>query len=130
MEQSTTSVLMWAWKISPALATGNTVILKPSENTPLTALRCCEFVNEAGFPPGVLNIVNGYGPTVGQAISEHMKIEKVAFTGSTLVGRKVMEAASKTNLKTVTLELGGKGPNVIFDDADLEQAVNWASHGI
>ena len=90
----------------------------------------CALVQEAGFPPGVLNIVTGYGPTAGAAISSHMKIEKVAFTGSTLVGRKIMEAAAKSNLKTVTLELGGKSPNIIFDDADLDQAVNWAAHGI
>ena len=90
----------------------------------------CALIQEAGFPAGVVNIVTGYGQTVGAAISSHMKIEKVAFTGSTLVGRKIMEAAAKSNLKAVTLELGGKSPNVIFDDADLDQAVNWASHGI
>jgi aldehyde dehydrogenase (NAD+) len=123
-------LLMWAWKIAPALATGNTVVLKPSEFTPLTAIRMCSILQEAGIPDGVVNIVTGYGPTVGAAISSHMKIEKVAFTGSTLVGRKVMEAAAKSNLKTVTLELGGKSPNIIFDDADLEQAVNWTAHGI
>jgi len=122
---------MWAWKIAPALATGNTVVLKPSEFTPLTALRMCEIVaNETPIPPGVINIVNGYGPTAGAAISSHLKIHKVAFTGSTLVGRKIMEAAAKSNLKTVTLELGGKSPNIIFDDADLDQAVNWAAHGL
>jgi len=87
-------------------------------------------VHEAGFPPGVVNIITGYGNTVGQAISEHMRIDKVAFTGSTLVGRKVMEAAAKSNLKPVTLELGGKSPNIIFNDANLEQAVNWSAHGI
>ena len=90
----------------------------------------CSIVQEAGFPPGVLNIVTGYGPIAGQAISSHMKIAKVAFTGSGLVGRKVMEEAAKSNLKPVTLELGGKSPNIIFDDADLDQAVNWAAHGI
>jgi aldehyde dehydrogenase (NAD+) len=90
----------------------------------------CALVQEAGFPAGVLNLVTGYGPTAGAAISSHMKIEKVAFTGSTLVGRRIMEAAAKSNLKTVTLELGGKSPNIIFDDADLDQAVNWAAHGI
>jgi aldehyde dehydrogenase (NAD+) len=90
----------------------------------------CALIQEAGFPPGVVNIVTGYGQTAGSAISSHMKIEKVAFTGSTLVGRKIMEAAAKSNLKTVTLELGGKSPNIIFDDADLDQAVNWAAHGI
>ena len=121
---------MMAWKLGPALATGNCIVLKPSEFTPLTALRMCSLINEAGFPPGVVNVVTGYGNTVGQAISEHMNIDKVAFTGSTLVGRKIMEAAAKSNLKNVTLELGGKSPNIIFNDADLDQAVNWASHGI
>ncbi|KAF7320219.1 Aldehyde dehydrogenase [Mycena kentingensis (nom. inval.)] len=123
-------LLMLAWKLGPALATGNTIILKPSEFTPLTALKMCSLIKEAGFPDGVVNVLVGYGQTVGQAISEHMGIEKVAFTGSTLVGRKVMEAAAKSNLKNVTLELGGKSPNIVFDDADLEQAVNWSAHGI
>jgi len=123
-------LIMFAWKIAPALATGNTIVLKPSELTPLTAIRMCALIQEAGFPAGVVNIVTGYGPTVGAAISSHMKIGKVAFTGSTLVGRKIMEAAAKSNLKPVTLELGGKSPNIIFDDADLDQAVNWAAHGI
>jgi aldehyde dehydrogenase (NAD+) len=123
-------LLMLSWKIAPALATGNCIVLKPSEFTPLTAIRMCSIIQEAGFPPGVVNIITGYGNTVGQAISEHMKIDKVAFTGSTLVGRKIMEAAAKSNLKNVTLELGGKSPNIIFNDADLEQAVNWAAHGI
>ncbi|KAH9475747.1 Aldehyde dehydrogenase [Psilocybe cubensis] len=123
-------LLMLSWKIAPALATGNTIVLKPSEFTPLTALRMCELIKEVGIPDGVVNIVNGYGNTVGAAISSHMKIDKVAFTGSTLVGRKIMEAAAKSNLKTVTLELGGKSPNIIFDDADLEQAINWSVHGI
>ena len=90
----------------------------------------CALIQEAGFPPGVVNVVTGYGQTVGSAISSHMKIGKVAFTGSTLVGRKVMEASAKSNLKPVTLELGGKSPNIIFDDADLDQAIKWASHGI
>ncbi|KAG2030715.1 aldehyde dehydrogenase domain-containing protein [Suillus americanus] len=123
-------LLMMTWKIGPALACGNTVVLKPSEFTPLTAIRMCHLINEAGFPPGVVNVVTGYGNTVGNAISSHMKIEKVAFTGSTLVGRKIMEAAAKSNLKNVTLELGGKSPNIIFDDADIEQAVNWAAFGV
>jgi len=121
---------MMSWKIGPALATGNTIVLKPSEFTPLTALVVADMVRQAGFPAGVLNVLVGYGHVVGQAISEHMDIDKVAFTGSTLVGRKVMEAAAKSNLKSVTLELGGKSPNIIYDDADLEQAVNWASHGV
>ncbi|KAI6135583.1 aldehyde dehydrogenase [Pisolithus croceorrhizus] len=123
-------LLMFAWKIAPALATGNTVVLKPSEFTPLTAIRVCHLAKEAGFPPGILNVVTGYGNTVGNAISSHMRIHKIAFTGSTLVGRKIMEAAGKSNLKNVTLELGGKSPNIIFDDADLEQAVHWAVLGI
>lgn len=87
-------------------------------------------VHEAGFPPGVFNVVTGYGPTVGSAISSHLSIDKVSFTGSTLVGRKIMEAAAKSNLKQVTLELGGKSPNIIFNDADLEQAASWSAHGI
>ena len=121
---------MMIWKIGTALATGCSIILKPSEFTPLTALLAAKLSEEAGFPPGVINIVNGYGHTVGHAISHHMHIEKVAFTGSTLVGRKVLEAAAKTNLKEISLELGGKSPNIIFDDADLTQAVNWAAHGV
>jgi len=87
-------------------------------------------IQEAGFPPGVINVVLGYGPTVGQTISEHPRIEKVAFTGSTLVGRSIMKAAATSNLKKITLELGGKSPTIVFDDADIEQAVNWTAHGI
>jgi aldehyde dehydrogenase (NAD+) len=121
---------MMTWKIGPALATGCTIILKPSEFTPLTALRMCSFIKEAGFPPGVVNVLVGYGSTTGHAIASHPDIDKVAFTGSTLVGRKIQEASAKSNLKTVTLELGGKSPNIIFDDADLEQAVNWAAFGV
>ncbi|GLB39770.1 putative aldehyde dehydrogenase family protein [Lyophyllum shimeji] len=117
-------------KIAPALATGNTIVLKPSELTPLTALRFADLINEAGFPPGVFNVVNGYGPTVGAAIAAHPEIRKIAFTGSTLVGRSIMRAAAESNLKSVTLELGGKSPTIIFDDADLEQAVKWASMGV
>jgi aldehyde dehydrogenase (NAD+) len=123
-------LLMWAWKIAPALATGNTVVMKPSEITPLTAIRMCGILKEAGIPDGVVNIVTGYGITAGQAISSHMKIEKVAFTGSTVVGRKIMEAAAKSNLKKITLELGGKSPSIIFDDADLDETIEWATHGL
>jgi len=121
---------MWSWKISPALATGNTIVMKPSELTPLSAIRMCAIMKEVGIPDGVFNLVTGYGTTVGKAITSHMKIEKVAFTGSTLIGRKVMEAAAKSNLKNITLELGGKSPTIIFDDADLDEAVKWAAHGI
>ena len=117
-------------KVVPALATGNAVVLKPSEMTPLSALKIVELITEAGFPPGIVNIVNGYGPVVGQALSEHLKVDKISFTGSTLVGRKIMEAAGKSNLKRVTLELGGKSPAIIFDDADLDQAVKWTALGI
>ncbi|KAI6040403.1 aldehyde dehydrogenase [Pisolithus marmoratus] len=123
-------LVMFAWKIAPAFATGNTVVLKPSEFTPLTAIRMCHLVKEAGFPPGVLNVVTGHGNTVGSAISSHMRIHKVAFTGSTPTGRKIMEAAAKSNLKNITLELGGKSPNIIFNDAVIEQAVNWAKFGV
>nr|GAT55247.1 predicted protein [Mycena chlorophos] len=124
-------LLMLAFKIGPALATGNTIVLKPSEITPLTALKMCSLIQEAGFPKGVVNVLVGYGPTVGAAISEHMDIHKIAFTGSTLVGRKIMAAAGASNLKAVTLELGGKSPNIVFDDAgDLDQVVKWCLHGL
>ncbi|KAJ8081849.1 hypothetical protein PM082_007695 [Marasmius tenuissimus] len=123
-------LMMMCMKIGPALATGNCIILKPSEFTPLSALKMCTLVKEAGFPPGVLNVLVGYGKTVGAAISSHKDIEKVAFTGSTVTGRSIMEAAAKSNLKNVTLELGGKSPNIIFNDADLQQAVDWSFFGI
>jgi aldehyde dehydrogenase (NAD+) len=121
---------MLAWKVGPALATGNTIVMKCSELTPLTALFFCKLCTQAGLPAGVFNLLVGYGPIVGAAISEHMGIQKVAFTGSTLVGRKIAEAAAKSNLKNVTLELGGKSPNIVFDDCDMEQAVNWTAYGI
>lgn len=116
-------LLMQAWKLAPALATGNTVVLKTAEQTPLSALRLGELIIEAGFPPGVVNILSGYGPTAGAAISHHMDIDKVAFTGSTEVGHLIMEAAAKSNLKRVTLELGGKSPNIVFADADMNAAI-------
>jgi aldehyde dehydrogenase (NAD+) len=121
---------MLAWKIGPALATGNTIVLKPSELTPFTALKVAEYVAEAGFPAGVVNIVNGYGNTVGQAISEHPHIRKVAFTGSTLNGRKILKAAAESNLKVVTLELGGKSPVIVFDDVNVESVAEQAAIGI
>ena len=117
-------------KLAPALATGNTVVFKPSELTPLSAHKLGELVNEAGFPPGVVNIVTGYGNAAGQAMAESMGIRKIAFTGSTLTGRKIMEAASKSNLKRVSLELGGKTPAIIFEDADLELAVAQNNLGV
>ena len=116
-------LLMQAWKLAPALATGNTVVLKTAEQTPLSGLRVGELILEAGFPEGVVNILAGYGPTAGQAIARHMDVDKVAFTGSTEVGHLIMQASAETNLKRVTLELGGKSPNIIFADADMEQAV-------
>ncbi|TDU28899.1 phenylacetaldehyde dehydrogenase [Panacagrimonas perspica] len=122
-------LLMAAWKIGPALATGCTVILKPAEETPLTALRLGELLLEAGVPAGVVNIVTGFGETAGAAIAEHPGIDKVAFTGSTEVGKIIVRAAAG-NLKKLTLELGGKSPNVIFDDADIEQAVAGAANAI
>lgn len=99
-------VYMFSWKVGPALATGNTIVLKPSEFTSLSALRVCALIVEAGFPPGVVNVVPGYGKITGKAISTHMSIEKVAFTGSTVVGQEIMKDSASTNLKKVTLELG------------------------
>ena len=113
------------WKLSPALATGNTVVLKPSELTPLSALMLAAFIKEAGFPDGVFNVVTGYGATAGQALVEHPLVGKVSFTGSTLIGRKIMETAAKTNLKRISLELGGKSPAIVFNDADIDQTVKW-----
>jgi aldehyde dehydrogenase (NAD+) len=123
-------LLMFAWKLAPALASGCTIVIKPSELTPLTACYMTKILAEAGIPNGVVNVVNGYGPTVGNALSGSNTIDKVAFTGSTAVGRKVMESAAKSNLKKVTLELGGKGANIIFDDCNLDDAVRYAAQGI
>src|SRR5438552_15023248 len=120
---------MAAWKLAPALACGNTTILKPAEQTPLTALRLGELICEAGFPEGVVNIVTGFGETAGAALAAHMDVDKIAFTGSTEVGRKILHA-SEGNLKKVTLELGGKSPNIIFPDADLKYAVRGAMNAI
>ena len=119
-------LLMQAWKWGPALAAGCTVVMKPAEQTPLSALRVGELAMEAGFPEGVINIVPGFGETAGAAVAEHMDVDKVAFTGSTEVGKLIMQAAGRTNLKRVTLELGGKSPNIIFADADLEAAAAGA----
>jgi acyl-CoA reductase-like NAD-dependent aldehyde dehydrogenase len=120
---------MAAWKLAPALACGNTVVLKPAEQTPLTALRLGELICEAGFPDGVVNIVPGFGETAGAALAAHLDVDKIAFTGSTEVGRKILHA-SEGNLKKVTLELGGKSPNIIFPDADLKYAIRGAMNAI
>ena len=122
-------LLMASWKLAPALACGNTVILKPAEQTPITALRLGELIMEAGLPEGVVNIVTGFGPTAGGAIAAHPDIDKVAFTGSTEVGKEILKA-SAGNLKHVSLELGGKSPNIIFPDADMQQAVFGSMMGI
>ena len=121
-------LLLATWKLGPALACGNTVILKPAEQTPLTALKLGRLAVEAGFPPGVLNIVTG-GPETGRAIVRHKDIDKIAFTGSTSVGKEIMRSAADT-LKRVTLELGGKSPNIVFADSDLDSAVKGAINGI
>lgn len=122
-------ILMTAWKWGPALATGNTIVMKPAEQTPLTCLRLGELALEAGFPPGVINIVPGYGPTAGAAIVKHPLVDKVAFTGSVETGQRIMADAALT-LKRLTLELGGKSPNIIFADADLDAAISGAEFGL
>ncbi|XP_076482385.1 aldehyde dehydrogenase 1A1 isoform X2 [Bombus vancouverensis nearcticus] len=122
--------LMLAWKWGPALATGCTIVLKPAEQTSLSALYAAALAKEAGFPPGVINVITGYGPTAGAAIAEHPGIQKVAFTGSTEVGHLIMAASAKSNLKRVSLELGGKSPLVIFDDVDIEKAAEIAYNAI
>jgi aldehyde dehydrogenase (NAD+) len=104
--------------------------MKSAEQTPLSALVFAQYVKEAGFPAGVFNLLSGFGKTAGAAISAHMDIDKVAFTGSTLVGRQIMKAAASSNLKKVTLELGGKSPNIVFNDADIEKAIDWVNFGI
>ena len=123
-------VLMQSWKWAPALAAGCTVILKPAEQTPLTALRIAELAMEAGFPDGVINVVPGFGPTAGAAVARHMDIDKIAFTGSTVVGKEIMKAAAESNLKRITLELGGKSPNIIFADADLKTASTFSYYAL
>src|SRR5271169_2249033 len=122
-------LLMAAWKLGPALATGCTVVLKPAEQTPLSALLLAELVAEAGFPEGVVNVVSGYGETAGAALAAHADVDKVAFTGSTEVGKLILQAAAG-NLKKVSLELGGKSPNIVFDDADMRTTVPGAASAI
>jgi len=120
---------MAAWKLGPALACGNTIVLKPAEQTPLSILFLAQLIPEAGFPPGVINVVNGYGKEAGHALASHLDVDKIAFTGSTLTGKQIMKTAS-VNMKNITLETGGKSPLLVFDDADLEQAAKWAHIGI
>ena len=120
---------MAAWKLGPALACGNTVVIKAAEQTPLSILYFAQLIKEAGFPPGVVNILNGVGKEAGAAIASHLDIDKIAFTGSTATGRQIMKMAS-INMKNITLETGGKSPLIVFADADLDQAVKWSHAGI
>ena len=122
-------LLMAAWKLAPALAAGNTCVLKPAEQTPVTAMELAKLIQQAGFPDGVVNIVQGYGETAGAALASHPGVDKIAFTGSTEVGKLIARAAAD-HLAKVSLELGGKAPNIVFADADIDQAVNGAMMGI
>jgi aldehyde dehydrogenase (NAD+) len=123
-------LLMQSWKFAPALAMGCTVVMKTAEQTPLSALYVAQLAAEAGIPPGVINVISGYGPTAGAAIAEHMDLDKLAFTGSTEIGQLVAQSAAKSNLKRVTLELGGKSPNIVLADADMEHAVETSHFGL
>ena len=120
---------MAAWKLGPALACGNTIVIKAAEQTPLSILYFAQLIKEAGFPPGVVNILNGVGKEAGAAIASHLDVDKIAFTGSTATGRQIMKMAS-VNMKNITLETGGKSPLIVFADADLDQAVKWSHAGI
>lgn len=120
---------MAAWKLGPALCCGNTVVLKLAEQTPLSMLYVAKLIKEAGFPPGVINIINGYGREAGAALVQHPNVDKIAFTGSTATGKEIMKMASST-MKNITLETGGKSPLIVFEDADLELAATWAHIGI
>ena len=122
-------IMFTSWKMGPALAAGNCVVLKPAELTPLSSLKIAELMRDVGFPPGVVNIVPGYGAVAGQYLAEHPGVQKIAFTGSTATGRKIVEA-SAGNLKRVQLELGGKGANIVFDDADLPAAIGGSAFAV
>ncbi len=122
-------LMLTSWKLGPALAAGNTVVLKPAELTPLTTLRVAQLSAKVGIPPGVVNVLPGYGHTAGQYLAEHPGVDKIAFTGSTLTGRKIVQASSG-NLKRIQLELGGKGANIVFDDAAIDPAVNGSAFAI
>eukprot|EP01012_Entosiphon_sulcatum_P027000 TRINITY_DN3253_c0_g1_i1.p1 TRINITY_DN3253_c0_g1~~TRINITY_DN3253_c0_g1_i1.p1 ORF type:complete len:503 (+),score=95.86 TRINITY_DN3253_c0_g1_i1:28-1509(+) len=121
---------MLAWKVAPALACGNTIVVKTSEKTPLSALLFAQICQEIQLPKGIVNIISGFGHTAGAALASHRDVDKIAFTGSTATGRVIAKLAADSNLKKVSLELGGKSPNIIFDDADLEEAIKWAVIGI
>ena len=123
-------MLLAAWKVAPALAAGCTMVIKPSEMTPLTTFKLAEYCQQAGVPDGVVNVVTGYGPTAGEALGRHMDVDKVAFTGSVRTARALLKASGESNLKRLSLELGGKSPNIVFPDADLERAAKSAFWGI
>jgi aldehyde dehydrogenase (NAD+) len=123
-------MLLAAWKVAPALATGCSMVIKPSEMTPLTTFKLAEYCLEAGVPEGVVNVVTGYGPGAGEALARHMDVDKIAFTGSVRTARSLLKASAESNLKRLSLELGGKSPNIIFPDAALERAANSAFWGI
>jgi aldehyde dehydrogenase (NAD(P)+) len=120
---------MAAWKLGPALACGNTIVLKVAEQTPLSILVFANYIKEVGFPPGVVNILNGEGRVAGAALASHLDVDKIAFTGSTATGKEIMKLAA-VNMKNITLETGGKSPLLVFDDADLKQAVTWSHAGM
>jgi acyl-CoA reductase-like NAD-dependent aldehyde dehydrogenase len=122
-------IMLTMWKLAPALAAGNTIVIKPAEQTPISVLELARLLQEAGIPDGVINVVNGYGSTAGAALASHPDVDKIAFTGSTATGRLIMQAASK-HLKPISLELGGKSPNIVFDDADIDTAISGSLFGI
>uniref|UniRef100_A0A2P2L550 aldehyde dehydrogenase (NAD(+)) n=1 Tax=Rhizophora mucronata TaxID=61149 RepID=A0A2P2L550_RHIMU len=119
-------LILFAWKVGPALACGNTIVLKTAEQTPLTALYAAKLLHEAGLPSGVLNVVSGYGPTAGASLASHMDVDKISFTGSTDTGKIIFDLAARSNLKPVTLELGGKSAFIVCEDADVDQAAELA----
>ncbi|KAL5355293.1 aldehyde dehydrogenase domain-containing protein [Aspergillus floccosus] len=123
-------LMITIWKLAPALAAGNVLIIKPSELSPLYAQKLAQLIQEAKFPAGVVNIIAGDGASAGRTLSEHMLVRKISFTGSSATGRQILKAAAATNLKRVNLELGGKGPSIVFDDCDLENALLWTRIGI
>lgn len=123
-------MLLAAWKVAPALATGCSMVIKPSEMTPLTTLKLAEHCLEAGVPEGVVNVVTGFGPSAGDSLARHMDVDKIAFTGSVRTARSLLKASAESNLKRLSLELGGKSPNIIFPDADFERATHAAFWGI